>query len=148
MRATLGQPVIVENVGGAGGTIGVARVARAAPDGYTINFGNVASHVFSGALYTLPFDLLEGLEPVALLTDLAGSGSSAANDLPAKDLKELIAWLKANPDKATSGIVGAGSPAHLCGVYFQNNTGTQLPVRALSRRRPGRSRTWWPGRST
>jgi tripartite-type tricarboxylate transporter receptor subunit TctC len=123
MRATLGQPVIVENVGGAGGTIGAARAVRAAPDGYTINFSNVASHVFSNVVYKLPFDMLADLEPIALLT-ISPVWIIARNSLPAKDVKELVAWLKANSDKATWGIVGPGSPAHLCGVYFQKNTGT------------------------
>ena len=117
--------MIVENVGGAGGTIGVARVARAAPDGYTINFGNVASHVFSSIVYKLPFDVLKDLQPIALLT-ISPLWIIARNGLPAKDVKELVGWLKANPGKATWGIVGPGSPAHLCGVYFQNHTGTRF----------------------
>jgi tripartite-type tricarboxylate transporter receptor subunit TctC len=125
MRVSLGQPVIVENVGGAGGTIGVARVARATPDGYTINFGNVASHVFSSIVYKLPFDVRKDLQPVALLT-VSPLWIIARNGLPAKDVKELVGWLKANPNKATWGIVGPGSPAHLCGVYFQNHTGTRF----------------------
>jgi tripartite-type tricarboxylate transporter receptor subunit TctC len=125
MRTALGQPMIVENVGGAGGTLGVARAARAAADGYTINFSNVASHVFSSIVYKLQYDVLRDLEPVAVLT-ISPIWMIARNALPAKDLKELIAWLKANPDKATWGIVGPGSPAHLCGVYFQNNTGTRF----------------------
>jgi tripartite-type tricarboxylate transporter receptor subunit TctC len=125
MRATLGQPVIVENVGGAGGTIGAARAVRAAPDGYTINFSNVASHVFSNVVYKLPFDMLFDLEPIALLT-ISPLWIIARNGLAAKDVKELVAWLKANSDKATWGIVGPDSPAHLCGVYFQKNTGTHF----------------------
>ena len=125
MRTSLGQTVIVENVGGAGGTIGVARVARGTPDGYTINFGNVASHVFSSIVYKLPFDVLKDLQPVAMLT-ISPLWIIARNGLPAKDVKELVGWLKANPDKATWGIVGPGSPAHLCGVYFQNHTGTRF----------------------
>jgi tripartite-type tricarboxylate transporter receptor subunit TctC len=125
MRTSLGEPVIIENVGGAGGTIGVARVARAAPDGYTINFSNVASHVFSSVVYKLQYDVLQDLEPVGLLT-FSPLWIIAKNALPAKDLKELIAWFKANPDKATWGIVGPGSPAHLCGVYFQNHTVTRF----------------------
>jgi len=125
MRATLGQPVIVENVGGAGGTIGAARAVRAAPDGYTINFSNVASHVFSNVVYKLPFDMLAELEPISLLT-VSPVWIIARNSLPAKDVKELVAWLKENSDKATWGIVGPGSPAHLCGVYFQRNTGTSF----------------------
>jgi tripartite-type tricarboxylate transporter receptor subunit TctC len=125
MRTTLGQPVIVENVGGAGGTIGATRAVRAAPDGYTINFSNVASHVFSNVVYKLPFDIHAELEPIALLT-ISPVWIIARNSLPAKDVKELVAWLKANPDKATWGIVGPGSPAHLCGVYFEKNTGTRV----------------------
>ena len=125
MRVSLGQTVIVENVGGAGGTIGVARAVRAAPDGYTINFSNVASHVFSNVVYKLPFDVLTDLDPIALLT-ISPVWIIARNSLPTKNVKELVAWLKANPDRATWGIVGPGSPAHLCGVYFQNGTGTRF----------------------
>ena len=100
MRTSLGQPVIVENVSGAGGTIGVARAARAAPDGYTLSMGQLNSHVFSGAAYTVRYDLLKDFEPVALLTTnplmIAGR-----KDLSAKNIRELVAWLKANPDKAS-----------------------------------------------
>jgi tripartite-type tricarboxylate transporter receptor subunit TctC len=125
MRASLGQPVIIENVGGAAGTIGVARAVRAAPDGLTVNFGNVASHVFSSIVYKLQYDVLTDLEPVALMT-VSPMWILGSNNTPAKDLQELVAWLKASPDKATWGIVGAGSPAHLCGVYFQRTTGTSF----------------------
>jgi tripartite-type tricarboxylate transporter receptor subunit TctC len=125
MRGPLGQPIIIENIGGAAGTLGTARAVRAAPDGYTINFGNIASHVFSSIVYKLKYDVLKDLEPVALMTSspfwlVAGSG------LPAKDIRELIAWLKANPDKATWGIVGSGSPSHLCGIYFEKLTGARI----------------------
>jgi len=125
LRASLGQPVIIENVGGGAGSIGVARAARAAPDGYTINFGNVASHVFSTVVFKLQYDVLSDLEPVALMTTSPMWLLSGVR-LPANNLKELIAWLKANPDKASAAVVGPGSPAHLCGVYFQNNTGTKF----------------------
>src|SRR5947209_11389004 len=96
MRMSFGQPVIVENVSGAGGTLGVARVARAAPDGYTLSIGQLNSHVFSGAVYSAPYDLLKDLAPIALLTTnpLIVVGKK---DLPASNLKELISWLKANP---------------------------------------------------
>ena len=108
MRITLGQPIIVENVTGAGGTIGVGRVVRAEPDGYTLSIGHLNSHVFSGATYVLPFDLVNDLEPIALLTTspqvLIGRSS-----LPPNTLIELIAWLKANPN-ATFGSVGMGGP--------------------------------------
>src|SRR5215475_5927573 len=112
MRTLLGQSVIVENVTGASGSIGVGRVAKAAPDGYTLSIGNLITHVFNGAVFTLPYDPVEDFAPVSLLaavpTWLIGRTS-----LPAKDLKELIAWLKANPDTASAATVGAGSAAHL-----------------------------------
>jgi len=125
LRASLGQPVIIENVGGGAGSIGVARATRAAPDGYTINFGNVASHVFATVVFKTQYDVLTDLEPVALMTTSPMWLLSGVK-LPANNLKELIAWLKANQDKASSAVVGPGSPAHLCGVYFQNNTGTKF----------------------
>jgi tripartite-type tricarboxylate transporter receptor subunit TctC len=124
MRTSLGQSIIIENVSGAGGNIGVGRVARAAPDGYTFGIGQVSSHVFSGAVYTLQYDLLKDFEPVAMLTT-APMWIIAKNALPA-NLKGLLAWLRANPDKASFATVGIGGPAHLCGVYFQNSTGTRF----------------------
>jgi tripartite-type tricarboxylate transporter receptor subunit TctC len=125
MSRTLGQAVIVENITGAAGTIGVGRVVRATPDGYTLGIGNWSSHVVNGAVYPLQYDLLKDLEPVAMIASnpqliVTRSG------VPAKDLKELIAWLKANPDKASAGTAGAGSASHVGGVYFQNLTGTSF----------------------
>jgi tripartite-type tricarboxylate transporter receptor subunit TctC len=125
LRVALGQPLVVENIGGAAGTIGVGRAVRSAPDGYTVNFGNVASHVFSSIVFKLPYDVLNDLDPVALMS-VSPMWILANTNLPVKDLKGLIAWLKANPDKATAATVGAGSPAHLCGLYFQNSTGVNL----------------------
>jgi tripartite-type tricarboxylate transporter receptor subunit TctC len=125
MSQTLGQQVVIENVTGASGTLGVGRVARAAPDGYTLVIGNWASHVVNSAIFKTPFDYVADFEPVARL-----SGNPyiivGKNDLPAKTLPELIAWLKANPDKATEGTGGAGSGQHVGGVYFQKVTGTSF----------------------
>jgi Tripartite tricarboxylate transporter family receptor len=121
MRASLGQPIIIENVAGAGGNIGVGRVARAAGDGYTLGIGHWGSHVVNGAIYTLPYDLLTDLEPVALLSD-GPQLIVAARSVPAKDIKELIAWLKANPGKAMVGTTGVGGASHLAGILFQNTT--------------------------
>src|SRR5215813_686379 len=134
MRASLGQPLLIENVTGASGTIGVGRAVRAAPDGYTVSIGNWPSHVVNGAIYTLPYDLLNDFEPVARLPSNPYV-VVARKDLPAKDLKELIAWLKANPDKATEGTAGPGAGQHVSGVYFQKVTGTRfqfVPYRAGS----------------
>jgi tripartite-type tricarboxylate transporter receptor subunit TctC len=134
MRLSLGQPVLIENVTGASGTIGVGRAVRAAPDGYTVSIGNWPSHVVNGAIYSLPYDLLKDFAPVARLPSNPYV-IVARKDLPAKDLKELIAWLKANPDKATEGTAGPGAGQHVSGVYFQNVTGTRfqfVPYRAGS----------------
>jgi tripartite-type tricarboxylate transporter receptor subunit TctC len=123
MKITLGQTVVVENVTGAGGTIGMARVARAEPDGYTLSIGQWTTHVGGGAIYPLQFHVLHDFEPVSLLTS-SPLWIVGKNDLPARDLKELIAWMKANPGKASIATIGAGSAAHMCIVYFHNNTGT------------------------
>lgn len=125
MRGSLRQPVIVENVLGAGGTIGVSRVARAAPDGSVLSFGNWASHVGASAIYPVQYDVLTDLTPVARIADTP-LWIVARNSLPARDLRELVAWLKANPDKASAATVGAGSAPHLCATYLQNNTGTRF----------------------
>lgn len=127
MRQALGgQTIVIENVTGAAGTIGVSRAARAPADGYTISMGHLGTHVINGAIYSLPFDLIEDLEPVALL----GSNPMlivSKNALPAKNLTELVAWLKANQDKATIGTAGIGSGAHFSALYFQSLIGTKIP---------------------
>jgi tripartite-type tricarboxylate transporter receptor subunit TctC len=125
MRASLGQPLIVENVTGAAGTIGVGRVARAAPDGYTVSVGHWSTHVINGALYPLPFDLLRDLEPIALLTSYPML-LLTRNGAPAKNLTELTAWLKANQDKVSVGTIGVGSAAHVAGVYFEHLAGLRF----------------------
>lgn len=125
IRVSLGQPVVIENVTGAAGTIGVGRVAKAPGDGYTLSFGHWSTHVVNGAAYSLPFDLLTDLEPVALLTSYPMLLVSK-NDIPAKNLKEFIAWVKANQDKASVGTIGVGSAAHVAGVYFENIAGVKL----------------------
>jgi tripartite-type tricarboxylate transporter receptor subunit TctC len=123
MRASLGQPVIIENVGGAEGTIAIGRAARAAADGYTINIGNVATNVLNGAVYPLSYDLIKDFEPISLLTN-APAFIVANRAVPAKDLKELIAWLKANPDKVTAGTFATWG--RLFGAYFQQTSGTHI----------------------
>jgi tripartite-type tricarboxylate transporter receptor subunit TctC len=125
MAGTLGQSVIVENQAGANGSTGVGRVARAAPDGYTLGIGHWSTHVVNGAVYPLTYDLLKDFEPLALLTSNAYV-IVANNATPATDLKGFIAWLKANPDKASEGTAGAGSPQHVSGVFFQNATSTRF----------------------
>jgi tripartite-type tricarboxylate transporter receptor subunit TctC len=125
MRASLGQSVIVENVTGANGNIGVGRVARAAPDGHTISIGHWSTHVVNGAVYPLTYDLLKDFEPISLIATNSYL-IVAKNAVPANDLKGFIAWLKANPDKASEGTAGAGSPQHVSGVFFQNATGTRF----------------------
>src|SRR5262245_16081391 len=125
MQGSLGQPVIIENVSGAAGTISLGRVARAAPDGYTISVGPMNSHVLTGAIYKLPFDLLNDFEPVALLANNP-SVIVSKKDVPAKDLKELIAWVKVNRDKVLVGTSGVGAATHLGGILFENLTDTRV----------------------
>jgi tripartite-type tricarboxylate transporter receptor subunit TctC len=125
LTVTLGQPVVVENVTGAGGSIGVARAARAAPDGYTVSIGNWLSHVGASAVYPVQYDVLNDFEAVSLLTN-SPILITARKDFPASTLKELIAWLKANPDTASAATVGAGSASHVSGVYFQRATDTRF----------------------
>src|SRR5262245_45035749 len=123
MRTSLGQPIIIENVGGADGSIAVARAARAAPDGYTLSIGNVATHVLNGAAYSLSYDLLNDFEAISRLTD-APVFIDTKISVPAKNLTELISWLKANPDKASAGVFTTWS--RLYGAYFQSSTGVRF----------------------
>src|SRR5215471_4390308 len=134
MRVSLGQSIVIENVTGASGTVGVGRAVRAAPDGYTVSVGNWPTHVVNGAMFTLQYDLVRDFEPVALLSSnpyvvVARSG------LPAKSLEELITFLKANPEKVTLGTAGPGSGQHVSGIYFQKATEATMqfvPYRAGS----------------
>jgi tripartite-type tricarboxylate transporter receptor subunit TctC len=123
MRGILGQSVIIENIAGAAGSIGVGRAVRSPADGYTLSIGTSTTHMLTGGLYVLPFDLLKDLEPVILIGSepllIAGRKS-----LPADDLTGLIAYLKANPDKASVGIAGVGAAGHLAGISFREKTAT------------------------
>jgi len=125
MRQSLGQPILVENVTGAGGTIGVARAVHAAPDGYTLSIGHLGTHVINGAIYPLNFDVVKDLEPVAKIASNP-MWVVSKNAIPAKDLKELVAWLKANEGKVTAGTAGVGSGSHFSGVYLNQLIGTKL----------------------
>jgi tripartite-type tricarboxylate transporter receptor subunit TctC len=125
MKVTLGENLLIENVTGAGGSIGVGRAVRSPPDGYTISFGHLGTHVANGAIYKLGYDLVTDLEPVVLLPSNPMIVVSK-NAIPAKSLKELIAWLKARPAPATAGTAGAGSGSHIAGLYFENVTGIKL----------------------
>jgi tripartite-type tricarboxylate transporter receptor subunit TctC len=145
MRASLGQPVVIENVPGSG-TIGVGRVARAAADGYTLGIGGNPTHVWNGAMITLPYDVLNDFEPISLIVD-SPMLIVARKSMPARDLKELIAWLKANPDKATQGTTGAGGHC-----IWPVSSSRRKPVRALDSchiaSEPSQPcRTLWPDRS-
>jgi tripartite-type tricarboxylate transporter receptor subunit TctC len=125
MRPVLGQTVVIENVGGAAGSLGVGRAVRSTADGYTLSIGTSTTHMLTGGLYALPFDLFRDLEPIILIGSepLLIVGKKA---LPADDLKGLIAWLKANPDKASVGIPGVGATGHLTGISLQRETGTKF----------------------
>src|SRR6201994_1897518 len=125
MRPLLGQSIVIENAGGAAGSIGVGRAVRAPADGYTLSIGTSTTHMLTGGLYALPFDLMKDLEPIIEIGNepllIVGK-----KDLPADDLKGLIAWLKANPDKASVGVAGVGATGHLAGISFQKETGTKF----------------------
>jgi tripartite-type tricarboxylate transporter receptor subunit TctC len=127
LRASLGQPVIIENVGGANGSIGAGRVARAAPDGYTLIIGSWNNFVANGALYALQYDLQGDFKPVGLLSETPIL-IAARKTMPASDLKQLVDWLKANPGKATDGHSGIGSIGHVVGVLLQKETGTRFEL--------------------
>ena len=127
MKASLKQPVIVENLPGAAGRLALAKVSRAAPDGYTVVFGNSTTHVVGPATHEVPYDVVKDFVPVSLaatqpLVIVANKRVSA------NDLQGLVAWLKANPDKATVGTAGPGSATHLASLIFQTKTGVRLQV--------------------
>lgn len=139
MRQVLGQPIVVENTTGAGGTIGVGRVARAAPDGYTIGIGQWGTNVASGAIYPLQFDLVKDFEPVGLIATQPFLIVSR-KDVPASNLKELIAWLKANEGKTSQGNSGVGTPSHVGGLLLQKAIGvspTMVPFRGAGQSSQG-----------
>jgi tripartite-type tricarboxylate transporter receptor subunit TctC len=125
MRSSLGQPVIIENVGGAAGNIGVGRVARATPDGYTLSYGIWSTHVVNAAIYPLSYDVVKDFAPIALLAT-SPQVIVSSNAVPAKDLRGLIAWLKADPDRATLATVGPGSPPHVAGLLLERLTQTRV----------------------
>ena len=125
MRKSLGQAIVVESTTGAGGSIGVGRVARAAPDGYTLSIGHWSTHVVNGAVYQLNYDLLKDLEPVGMI---GGNPMIVVSKpgLAATNLKELVSWVKTNQEKVNVGTAGAGSSTHISGIYFQNEIGAKL----------------------
>jgi tripartite-type tricarboxylate transporter receptor subunit TctC len=123
MRMTLGQPVLIENIAGAGR--GSDRVAHAAPDGYTLGIGNWSSYVAAGAVYPLSHDLIKDFKPVALLPSVP-YWIVARKALPPATFQDFVAWLKANPDKASAGTTGAGSASQLCSMDLQNKTGARF----------------------
>ena len=127
LRPELGQSVIVENVTGANSSIGIGRVARAAGDGYTLAMGSWSSFVANSATYSLSYDLIDDLAPVALVA-IQPLIVTAKKAMPADDLKALVAWLKANPDKASAASNGVGSVQHVAALDFQKQTGTRFAV--------------------
>jgi tripartite-type tricarboxylate transporter receptor subunit TctC len=134
MRQALGQTIVIDNVGGATGSIGTGRVARAAPDGYTITVGIWNTHVANGMTYALQYDIVNDFDPIVLVAD-APLLLLAKQALPANNLKELIAWLKANPGKASFGSTGVGGPGHLLALLMQRETGTRfalVPYRGIN----------------
>jgi len=125
MRPSLGQPVIIENVGGGSGNIATRSVARAAPDGYTLSLGLWNTHVINAAIFDLGFDVVKDFEPIALLAT-APQVIVSSTAVPAQDLRSLVAWLKAEPGRATAAIVGVGGSPHIAGVFLAQLTQTRL----------------------
>jgi tripartite-type tricarboxylate transporter receptor subunit TctC len=125
MKTTLGEAILIENVTGAGGSIGVGRAVRAPADGYTISFGHLGTHVANGAVYKLGYDLVADLDPVVLLPSNPMIIVSK-NAVPATTLSELLAWLKSRPTPAAAGTAGAGSGSHIAGLYFESVAGIKL----------------------
>jgi tripartite-type tricarboxylate transporter receptor subunit TctC len=134
LQSSFGQPVIVENAPGATGSVGTGKVARAEADGHTLILGTIATHVFNGAAYPLKYDVVADFEPISLIA-FDPQIIVVRKELPVADLAQLIAWLKANPDKATAGTAGVGSTSHVSAVKFQALTGTRfrfIPYRGLA----------------
>ena len=127
MKAALGQPIVVENVTGAAGSIGVGRLARAAPDGYTIGVGDWSTHCVNAAMYNLPYDVVKDFAPISLFPS-APQLIVTKNVVPARNLTELLAWLKANQSKVSYGTSGVGSPSHVSGVLLQKVTGAKFQL--------------------
>lgn len=125
MRHSLGQPIIVENVAGANGSIAGSKLARAAPDGRTIGLGTWNSHVSNGALYALPYDVVKDFEPVSLLTE-AGRLIVAGKAVQANDLRGLVSWLKTKPEQPLLGTSGQGSMEHVSGHLLSHAIGAPL----------------------
>ena len=125
LAAKLGKPIVIENIGGATGSVGTARVARASPDGYTLGLGNIATHVFNGAAFSLKYDIAKDFQPISLVASEAQIIVSSPT-VPARDLQQLISWIRGKQGIATAGTAGSGSVAHISGVKFQQLTGTQL----------------------
>jgi tripartite-type tricarboxylate transporter receptor subunit TctC len=127
MTVKLGQGIVIENVSGASGSIGVGRVARSSPDGYTLSIGNVTTHVFNGAIIPLSYDLLKDFEPIAIIASnpqlLLGK-----REISADTLQELVAWIKARPGAVLIGTTGNGSSGHISGVYLQKSLGIQATM--------------------
>src|SRR5689334_18941968 len=122
MKTILGQTIVIENVPGAGGSIGVGRIARGTPDGYTIAIGSSETHVLNAVALSLPYDVVTDFEPVVQLPAYPFMIVST-NAVPATTLQELIAWIKADPAKVTQGTVGYGTIQHMCGVIMQKAIG-------------------------
>jgi tripartite-type tricarboxylate transporter receptor subunit TctC len=127
MGQALGQTIVVENTTGAGGTVGEGRIARAAPDGYTIGIGQWGTNVANGAIYPLSYDLMKDFDPVGLIATQPFL-IAARKSMPANNLKDLIAWLRANGDKTNEGHSGVGTPAHVAGLMFQKAIGTNFTM--------------------
>jgi tripartite-type tricarboxylate transporter receptor subunit TctC len=127
MKSALGQPVVIENITGAAGSIGVGRVARATPDGYTIGLGDWSTLCVNGAMYNLPYDVVKDFAPISMLPS-APQIIVTKNVVPAKNLTELLAWLKTNQDKVSYGTSGIGSPSHVSGVLLKSITGAKFQL--------------------
>ena len=125
MKATLGQPIVIENIPTAAGSVGVGRLAQAAPDGYTIGIGDQTSHVVSSIVNPVRYDVLEDFEPISLLST-SPVALIARKTMQAADLKQLIVWLRENPDGATVASFGQGSGPNIVGATFQRLTGTKF----------------------